>query len=201
MPTQLTELTGLKVDQKLRTVVGEKSPFHQLPTVNGIFTTVIGVTACLRHSMLRRVFEMRTAATIILIAFLCFSCSRSTPKRTTGASKGTIAASNEVSPAIIGKPITIRGKFLLGKIGWYIQLDNHQEVYFLPGGSSAWGSYDEMQGKLVTAIGILRDFQCPKDPLTDKEGRVINKEGRVIDWCSDYFYLEAETAQVRLIGP
>ena len=110
-------------------------------------------------------------------------------------------ASNDVSPAIIGKQITIRGKLLLGKIGWYIHLENQQDVYLVPGGSPAWASYAEMHGKLVTATGILRFFQCPKNPLTDEEGRVINKEGRVIDRCSDYFYFEAETAQVRLIGP
>lgn len=144
---------------------------------------------------------MRTAATVVLIAFLCFSCSRSTPKGAIAVSDGPIAASNEVSPAIIGKQITIHGKLLLGKIGWYILLDNKQEVYFLPGRSSTWGSYEEMHGKLVTATGILRFFQCPKNPLTDKEGRVVNKEGRRIDRCSDYFYFEADTAPVLLIGP
>jgi len=144
---------------------------------------------------------MRTAAALILIAFLYSSCSRSTPKGAPDASQSTSAASNEVSPAVIGKQIGIRGKFLLGKIGWYILLDNQQEVYFLPRRSSQTGTYDEMQGKLVTATGILRFFQCPKNPPTDKEGRVINKEGRVIDRCSDYFYIEPETAQVRPIGP
>jgi hypothetical protein len=136
--------------------------------------------------------------TIVALAGGC-NHTRPTAEGATAASKGTVAVSNEVSPAMIGKQITIRGKLLLGKIGWYISLDNQQEVYFLPGRSSAWGSYDEMRGKLVTATGILRVFQCPRNPLTDKEGRAINKEGRVIDRCSDYFYFEAETDQPQIL--
>lgn len=86
---------------------------------------------------------------------------------------------------MIGKQITVRGKVALGKVGWYVLLDNQQEIYFSPGRSSEWGSCVEVQGKLVTATGILRVFRCPKNPLTDKEGRVIDR-------CSDYYYLEAE---------
>ena len=146
----------------------------------------------------------------ITIVALAEGCShpRWTPEGATPAYKSTTPAlkdktgvSTEIWSAMIGKQITIRGKLLLGKIGWYIHLENQQDVYLVPGGSPAWASYAEMHGKLVTATGILRFFQCPKNPLTDEEGRVINKEGRVIDRCSDYFYFEAETAQVRLIGP
>ncbi len=117
------------------------------------------------------------------------------PKSTTEASKGMTGVSTEIWPAMIGKQITIRGTFSLGKIGWYILLDNQQEVYFLSK-SSAGGPYDEMHGKLVTASGILRVFHCPKNPLTDKEGRVINKEGRIIDRCSDYYYFEDQPPQL-----
>lgn len=98
---------------------------------------------------------------------------------------------------MIGKQITVHGKVELGKIGWYVLLDNRQEIYFFPGKLSEWGSYDGMHGKLVAATGILRLFQCPKNPPTDKEGRFINKEGRVIDRCSDYYYFEDQPPQLR----
>ena len=128
---------------------------------------------------------MRTAATVILIAFLCFSCSRSTPEGATRFS------SNQVSQTLVGKQITIRGKFLLGgKIGPYILLDNRQEVYLVPTRSFVWGKpYSEMHGKLVAASGILRFYQDVPTP------------GRNIQHPPDHFYFEAETAQMRLIGP
>src|SRR5215472_11743614 len=59
---------------------------------------------------------------------------------------------NEVSQALIGKKITIRGKFSLrGKIApALVVLDNHQVVYL--NGSWGWGTtYSEMEDKLVEA--------------------------------------------------
>ena len=128
---------------------------------------------------------MRTAAIVILIAFLCLSCSRSTPE-------GEIRfSSNQVSQTLVGKQITIRGKFSLGgKIGPHILLDNRQEVYLVPTGSFMWGQpYSEMDGKHVAATGILRFYQDVPTP------------DRKIQHPPDHFYFEAETAQLRLIGP
>src|ERR1041384_2705585 len=53
-----------------------------------------------------------------------------TPKAATTISKDTRATSTEIWPTMVGKQITIRGKLLPDKIGWYILLDNQQEVYF-----------------------------------------------------------------------
>ena len=119
------------------------------------------------------------------------------PKITTIASKDTAGVSTEIWPAMVGKQITIRGKFLSDKMGWVILLDNQQEVYFFPK-SSTFGSYDEMQGKLVTATGILKVFQCPKNQLTDEQGRPVNKKGQIIDRCSNFYYFEAGTGQPKL---
>jgi hypothetical protein len=133
---------------------------------------------------------MRTAATVILLAFLCFSCSRSTPE-------DSIVASNEISQALVGKQVTIRGKFSLwGKVGPYIVLDNQQAVYLeATKGSFTWGKpYSEMEGKLVAASGTLRFYREP--PLTNPLGRAVP-----VQRVSDHFYLAAETTQVRLIGP
>src|SRR5215470_2057465 len=97
---------------------------------------------------------MKIAATAILIAFLCLSCSRSTPE---GATAASIEVS-QVSKTLAGKQVTIRGKFsLLGKPGPYILLGNRQVVYVLPKGSFTWGKpYTEMEGELVTATGTDR---------------------------------------------
>ena len=118
--------------------------------------------------------------------------SRPTPQGVSPASGGATQASDEVSQASIGKQITIHGKFLMGKFGWRIELDNQQEVYFGPQ-ELYRRSYHEMDGKLVTATGTLRFYERPKNaPLTDKEGRPIDRG-------SDYFYFEEKTTQLRLL--
>lgn len=136
----------------------------------------------------------------ITIVALAGGCNhpRSTPEGATAASKGATEASNEVSQALIGKQITIRGKLLFGKPGPYILLDNQQEVVLIPDLSSGpftWGPpYSEMEGKLITATSILRFHHVPEDaPRTDKKSRLIDRG-------SDYFYFNLETTQLRLIG-
>lgn len=135
--------------------------------------------------------QMRAAATAILLAFLCFSCSRSKQESATAASN------DEVSQTSVGKQITIRGQFSLGgKVGAYIALDNQQVVYLEPTqGSFTWGkAYSEMEGKLVTATGILRFYHEP--PLAGPTDRAVT-----VQRVSDHSYFAAETAQVRLVGP
>jgi hypothetical protein len=102
------------------------------------------------------------------------------------------AASNEVSHALIGKQITIRGKFSLrGKFGPYVLLDNQQAVYLVPRGSFTWGEpYSEMEGKLVAAAGTLSFYHGPNGEPADPS----------VARAPDYFYLDAETAHVRLIS-
>src|SRR5208282_5593630 len=129
--------------------------------------------------------QMRTAATAILIALLCFSCSRSTPEGATAFSDEV----SQVSQALVGKQITIHGKFsLLGKVGPYIVLDNRQVVYLEnTKGSFTWGKpYSEMEGKLVSATGFLRFYQEPPAEPTD---RAVTRVG-------DHFYFEAESVQL-----
>jgi hypothetical protein len=131
--------------------------------------------------------QMRTAATAILIVFLCFSCSRSTPE-------GATAVSDEVSQAsqaMVGKQITIHGKFSLrGKVGPYIVLDNRQVVYLEnTKGSFTWAKpYSEMEGQLVAATGTLRFYQEPPAEPTE----------RAVTRVRDHFYFEAESVQLRL---
>lgn len=131
---------------------------------------------------------LRAAAFLsITIVVLAGGCAhpRSTPK-------GPIAASNGVSPALIGKQITIHGKFSLrGKIGPFIELDNHRLVYLVHKGSFTWGPpYSEMEGKLVAATGTLRFYHAPPAEPTDQPAARL----------PDFFYFEPETAQLRLIS-
>jgi hypothetical protein len=133
---------------------------------------------------------MRTAATVTLIAFLCFSCSGSQPE-------GRAAGSKEVSQALVGKRITIRRKLSLrGKVGPYIVLDNQQVVYLeATKGSFTWAKpYSEMEGQVVAATGTLRFYHEP--PSAEPAGGAV-----AVQRVRDHFYFDAETAQVRLVGP
>jgi hypothetical protein len=135
---------------------------------------------------------LRVAAFLLItIVALAAGCSRPRP-----TSEGATAASDEVSHALIGKQITIRGRFsLLGKIDPYILVDNQQEVYLIENHSSGpftWGKpYSDMDGKLVAATGILRFYQAPPAVPTP----------RAIQRVSDYFYFNLETTQLRLVEP
>jgi hypothetical protein len=129
------------------------------------------------------------AATFLSIAIVVLAggCNhpRSTPEDAT-------AASYEVLHTLIGKQVTIRGKFSLwGKFGAYVLLDNQHGVYLVPRGSFTWGKpYSEMEGKLVAATGTLRFYHSPDAKPTD----------RAIARAPDYYYLEAETAKLRLLS-
>ena len=93
---------------------------------------------------------------------------------------------------LVGKQITIHGKFSLrGKYGPFILLSNEQMVYLVPKGSFAWGRiYSEMEGKLVAATGTLSFFHSP-------DSKSVNP---AMARAADYFYFEAETAQLQLIS-
>ena len=110
---------------------------------------------------------------------------RSTPEDAT-------AASYEVLHTLIGKQVTIRGTFSLrGKFGPYVLLGNQRVVYVVPTGSFTWGeAYSEMEGKLVAATGTLSVYHAPNAEPADP----------ALARAPDYFYLEAETAQLRLIS-
>lgn len=97
---------------------------------------------------------------------------------------------DQVSQALIGKQITIRGKLSLRcKLPVCILLDNHQVVYLMQS-STREQSYSEMEDKLVAVTGILRFYHDP-----DAASRPSD-----VARLPDCFYFEAETARVRLIG-
>jgi hypothetical protein len=126
--------------------------------------------------------NLRAAVLLWIIFALAVGCRDHQPTPSEVA-----APSGEVSQALIGKQITVHGKFsLLGKVGPYVTLDNRQAVYLVSKESFAWEPYSEMEGKRVAATGVLRFFHMPPS-TTDAEAHLV-----------DHFYFEAETAQVRL---
>jgi len=106
------------------------------------------------------------AATFLSIAIVVLAggCDhpRSTPEDAT-------AASYELLHTLIGKQVTIRGKFSLwGKFGPYVLLGNQQVVYLVPRGSFTWGEpYSEMEGKLVAATGTISFYHAPNAEPAD----------------------------------
>jgi hypothetical protein len=107
---------------------------------------------------------------------------RSTPEAAT--------VTNEVSRALIGKQITIHGRFSLdGKIApASVELDNHQVVYLR--GSWGWGEpYFDMEGRRVAVTGYLALYKSP--PAKPTKWAVAR--------LPDHYYFEPQTAPVRLI--
>ena len=133
--------------------------------------------------------RLRIAA-FLSIAMLALSASCQRP-RSTPSTPPSNEVSN-VSQALVGKQITIRGKFsLLGKPGAYVVLDNQQLVYLEPSGSFTWGKpYSELEGKLVAATGTLKLFHTDFGP-----------GDQAVQIPPDHFYFEAESTQLRLISP
>lgn len=123
--------------------------------------------------------------TIVALAGGCNHPQRSTPEDTT-------AVSNEVSNALVGKQITIRGKYSTrGKFGACVLLDNHQVVYLVPMRSPMWKEpYSEMEGKLVVATGTLRFYH---DPNTTSGASTVAR-------AVDHYYFEVENAQLQFIS-
>ena len=122
----------------------------------------------------------------VAMVILAGGCShpRATPEDAT-------AVSHEVSQTLVGKQITIRGKFAsLTKGDPYVVLDNQQEVWIGPRESALEDTYSRMDGKLIEATGTLRFFHAP-----DAE-----PGARAVQIPPDHFYFEAESTQLRLIS-
>jgi hypothetical protein len=88
----------------------------------------------------------------------------------------------------VGQSVTLTGQFeLAGKVGPYIQYDG-RPVYLVPHGSLSRSSdYERVQGKTVSVTGILRHQHFEHTAVSDAVAQPV-----------DYFYFDADTAQVRL---
>ena len=100
-------------------------------------------------------------------------------------------AGSQLSQALVGKRITIRGKLLGFKCGFGIQLDDEEVVCLEEMVSkSVLDPYPGMFDKRVEAIGTLRFFHDP----TPMDENVPTQR------VQDHYYFETETTQVRLIA-
>ena len=126
------------------------------------------------------------AIVVLAGVVLAGGCShpRATPEDTT-------AVVHEVSQTLVGRQITIRGKFAsLTKGDPYVVLDNGQDVWIGPRETAMEETYSRMDGKLVEATGILRFYHAPDA----KPG------ARAVQIPPDHFYFEPGTSQLRVIS-
>jgi hypothetical protein len=101
------------------------------------------------------------------------------------------SAGSQLSQALVGKRITIRGKLLAFKCGGGIQLDDEEIVCLeqMHPKPIFNDPYPEMYDKRIEAIGTLRFYHDPT-PLDE-----TTASQRV----EDYYYFEYEITQVRLV--
>ena len=117
-----------------------------------------------------------------LLSFVCLLIA-------TGCSRGPVTRSSDSElQRLVGQSVTLSGRFeLAGKVGPYIH-HNSEPVYLVPRGSFALGpDYERMQGKMVSVVGILHFQHFERSATNDLVAQPF-----------DYFYFDAETAQVRL---
>jgi hypothetical protein len=100
------------------------------------------------------------------------------------------AAGSQLSQALVGKRITIRGKLLLFKCGPSIELDDGDAICLENMHPKAISHpYPGMFEKRVEATGTLRFFHDP----TPMDENVPTQR------IQDHYYFESETTQVRLV--
>ena len=133
---------------------------------------------------------------VVIVLVRARNYSRATSEATTRpAPVSATPVSNEltqVSPALVGRLITVRGKYSFWtKLGPCILLDNEQGVY-LDAEAFAWEPpYTFMEGQTVTATGILRFYRAGG----------VNHTHLDMPGLPDYFYFDARQTPLRLIGP
>src|SRR6267154_234884 len=135
--------------------------------------------------------ELGSAALFfIAIAILAGGCNH--PRSKDDGDTTAISAGSQLSQALVGKRITIRGGLFRFKCGPGIQFDDGAVVCLvdIPLKSGLDDPYAEMYEKLVKATGTLRFYHAstPLDGTRSTQGQ------------HDHYYFERETAQVRIIA-
>jgi hypothetical protein len=101
------------------------------------------------------------------------------------------SAGSQLSQALVGKRITVRGKLFMFKCGGGIQLDDEEAVCLeqMHPKPIFRDPYSEMYGKRVEATGTLRFYH---DPTPIDETTASQR-------VADHYYFEYEITQVRLV--
>lgn len=131
-----------------------------------------------------------TAFLLIAVAISEGGCHR--PPSKNDGDTTPLSAGSQLSRTLVGKRITIRGGLFRFKCGPGIQFDDGVVVCLvdIPPKSRLDDPYAEMYEKLVEATGTLR-FYHDSTPLD---------ETRTTQQQHDHYYLERETAQLRIIS-
>jgi len=135
--------------------------------------------------------ELGSAALFfIAIAILAGGCNH--PRSKDDGDTTAISAGSQLSQALVGKRITIRGGLFRFKCGPGIQFDDGAVVCLVdvPLKSGLDDPYAEMYEKLVKATGTLRFYHAstPLDGTRSTQGQ------------HDHYYFERETTQARIIA-
>ena len=124
------------------------------------------------------------------VAVLAGGCHR--PPSKNDSDTPSISAGSQLSRALVGKRITIRGGLFRFKCGPGIQFDDGHVVCLgnIPPKTVLDDPYAEMYEKLVEATGTLSFYHdsTPPDARSPKERQ------------HDHYYLEKNTTQVRVIA-
>jgi hypothetical protein len=94
-------------------------------------------------------------------------------------------------PSLVGKPVTLRGKFSqYGKFGAVVMVDNqivyiHEKISFVGG-----QRYELMEDKVVSVTGTLRFYKAPPQPDFVR--------GVAVPKIPDHFYFQAEQTNIQL---
>jgi hypothetical protein len=127
---------------------------------------------------------------LITIAILVGGCNH--PHSKNDGDTTAISAGSQLSQALVGKRITIRGGLFRFKCGPGIQFDDGVVVCLvdIPPKSVLDDSYAEMYEKLVEATGNLRFYH---DSTPPDETRPTQRQ-------HDHYYFGKETTRVRIIA-
>jgi hypothetical protein len=130
------------------------------------------------------------ALLLMVVAIPAGGCHH--PRSKNDGDTTAISAGSQLSQALVGKRITIRGGLFRFKCGPGIQFDDGVVVCLvdIPLKSRLDDPYAEMYEKLVEATGTLR-FYHDSTPLD---------ETRTTQQQHDHYYLERETTQLQIIS-